>query len=273
MRGNNVMKGYYPDPEATAAGLRRRLVPLGRHRRDAPRRLHRAPRPQEGHHHQRRREHLDDRGRAHAREAPGRARVRGGRDAATRSGARCRRPSSRCVPGAPLSEQELIDFCRERLAHFKCPKAIEFGELPKTSTGKIQKFRLREKEWAGRGEADPGMRRARLALQPRSRSRRRPFAQSPDQHLARAITLRDGARTESAGRLRPGAVRGAPRLARSPPSRTRAASRAREDRRGEPALHLARSRRLARADAADLAPRRGARARIPRRGRTRPSPA
>jgi fatty-acyl-CoA synthase len=53
-------------------------------------------------------------------------------------------------PGARLGEQELIDFCRERLAHFKCPKAVEFGELPKTSTGKIQKFRLREKEWSGR---------------------------------------------------------------------------------------------------------------------------
>jgi fatty-acyl-CoA synthase len=52
-------------------------------------------------------------------------------------------------PGAKLTEQELIDFCRERLAHFKCPKSVEFGELPKTSTGKIQKFRLREKEWQG----------------------------------------------------------------------------------------------------------------------------
>jgi acyl-CoA synthetase (AMP-forming)/AMP-acid ligase II len=52
-------------------------------------------------------------------------------------------------PEASVTEAELIAFCREHLAHFKCPKAIEFGELPKTSTGKIQKFRLREKEWAG----------------------------------------------------------------------------------------------------------------------------
>jgi fatty-acyl-CoA synthase len=51
-------------------------------------------------------------------------------------------------PGAKATEQEIIAFCREQLAHFKCPKAIEFCELPKTSTGKIQKFRLREKEWA-----------------------------------------------------------------------------------------------------------------------------
>jgi fatty-acyl-CoA synthase len=52
--------------------------------------------------------------------------------------------------GARASENELIAFCRERLAHFKCPKSVEFGDLPKTSTGKVQKFRLREKEWAGR---------------------------------------------------------------------------------------------------------------------------
>jgi fatty-acyl-CoA synthase len=52
--------------------------------------------------------------------------------------------------GQRATEDEIIAFCRERLAHFKCPKAIEFGDLPKTSTGKVQKFRLREKEWAGR---------------------------------------------------------------------------------------------------------------------------
>jgi fatty-acyl-CoA synthase len=54
-------------------------------------------------------------------------------------------------PGARASEQEIIDFCREELAHFKCPKSVEFMDpLPKTSTGKIQKFKLREKEWAGK---------------------------------------------------------------------------------------------------------------------------
>ena len=52
--------------------------------------------------------------------------------------------------GATVSEDELIVYCRERLAHFKCPDAIEFGPLPKTSTGKVQKFVLREKEWEGR---------------------------------------------------------------------------------------------------------------------------
>ncbi len=52
--------------------------------------------------------------------------------------------------GKEASEEEIIAFCRERMAHFKCPVAVEFGELPKTSTGKIQKFVLREKSWAGR---------------------------------------------------------------------------------------------------------------------------
>ena len=43
-----------------------------------------------------------------------------------------------------VSEADLIAFCRENLARFKCPKMIVFCELPKTTTGKIQKFRLRE---------------------------------------------------------------------------------------------------------------------------------
>lgn len=47
-------------------------------------------------------------------------------------------------PGASLTEAELIAYCRENLAHYKCPSAAVFGELPRTSTGKIQKFRLRE---------------------------------------------------------------------------------------------------------------------------------
>jgi fatty-acyl-CoA synthase len=44
-----------------------------------------------------------------------------------------------------VSEKELIDFCRQHLAKFKAPRAVVFGELPKTSTGKIQKFQLRER--------------------------------------------------------------------------------------------------------------------------------
>ncbi len=52
-------------------------------------------------------------------------------------------------PDHTATESEIIDFCRANLARFKCPAAVEFGELPKTSTGKIQKFVLREKEWKG----------------------------------------------------------------------------------------------------------------------------
>ena len=48
-------------------------------------------------------------------------------------------------PGAEATAEDIISFCREHLAGFKTPKAIEFCELPKTSTGKIQKFVLRER--------------------------------------------------------------------------------------------------------------------------------
>ena len=51
--------------------------------------------------------------------------------------------------GAAPTAAEIIAFCRERLAHYKCPDEIEFGPLPKTSTGKTQKFVLRDREWAG----------------------------------------------------------------------------------------------------------------------------
>ena len=44
------------------------------------------------------------------------------------------------VKDKPVTERELINFCKETLAGFKVPKKVEFCELPKTSTGKIQKF-------------------------------------------------------------------------------------------------------------------------------------
>jgi fatty-acyl-CoA synthase len=47
-------------------------------------------------------------------------------------------------PGATASTEELIAWCRDGLAHFKCPRHVVFAEIPKTSTGKIQKFKLRE---------------------------------------------------------------------------------------------------------------------------------
>ena len=56
------------------------------------------------------------------------------------------------VPRGPsnVDADEIIKFTRDRIAHFKAPKYVEFGELPKTATGKIQKYILREREWQGR---------------------------------------------------------------------------------------------------------------------------
>jgi fatty-acyl-CoA synthase len=51
--------------------------------------------------------------------------------------------------GASVTEAEIIEHVRGRLARFKAPKTVTFGELPKTSTGKIQKFVLRDQAWAG----------------------------------------------------------------------------------------------------------------------------
>jgi fatty-acyl-CoA synthase len=52
-------------------------------------------------------------------------------------------------PGASVTAEEIIRFTRDRIAHFKAPKHVEFGDLPKTATGKIQKFVLRDREWKG----------------------------------------------------------------------------------------------------------------------------
>ena len=46
--------------------------------------------------------------------------------------------------GASVTAEELLAFCREHLARFKVPKRFVFRDLPKTSTGKIQKFVLRD---------------------------------------------------------------------------------------------------------------------------------
>ncbi len=56
-------------------------------------------------------------------------------------------------PGMTANEAEIIEFCRENMAHFKCPKSVSFIDaLPRTATGKIQKNLLREKYWQGRGK-------------------------------------------------------------------------------------------------------------------------
>jgi acyl-CoA synthetase (AMP-forming)/AMP-acid ligase II len=54
-------------------------------------------------------------------------------------------------PGATATERDIIEHCRGRLAHFKCPTSVELRDaLVRTATGKLQKFKLREPYWAGR---------------------------------------------------------------------------------------------------------------------------
>jgi fatty-acyl-CoA synthase len=55
-------------------------------------------------------------------------------------------------PGVAVpTERDVIDFCRSKMAHFKCPTSVEFRDvLARTATGKLQKFKLREPYWAGR---------------------------------------------------------------------------------------------------------------------------
>jgi fatty-acyl-CoA synthase len=59
-------------------------------------------------------------------------------------------------PGAQIAEQELLEFCRGKLSHYKCPRSVEFVDsLPKTATGKILKKDLRKKYWHGRDTIRP----------------------------------------------------------------------------------------------------------------------
>ena len=59
-------------------------------------------------------------------------------------------------PESQATEQELLDFCRSRIAHYKCPRSVEFlPALPKTGTGKILKKDLRKKYWAGQETIRP----------------------------------------------------------------------------------------------------------------------
>jgi len=54
-------------------------------------------------------------------------------------------------PDAAVTEAELLQFCRSRLSHYKCPRSIEFvASLPKTGTGKILKRDLRKQYWEGK---------------------------------------------------------------------------------------------------------------------------
>ena len=138
-------EGLSEEPARHRGVLCRRLVPHRRPRGDRAGRLCEDQGPLEGHHHLRRREHflleVEDVLYRHqdvlaaavvaaARREMGRGSLRLHRTAA-------KAPSRR--------EDELLDHCREHMARFKVPKIFIFGALPRTSTGKIQKFVLREK--------------------------------------------------------------------------------------------------------------------------------
>jgi len=59
-------------------------------------------------------------------------------------------------PGArTTAAADIIAWCRANMAHFKCPRHVSFGPLPKTSTGKIQKFELREQARTAAATTDP----------------------------------------------------------------------------------------------------------------------
>jgi fatty-acyl-CoA synthase len=55
------------------------------------------------------------------------------------------------APGATVSEADLIAHCKAKAAGFKAPTSVDFVEaIPRTATGKVQKFKLREPYWSGR---------------------------------------------------------------------------------------------------------------------------
>jgi acyl-CoA synthetase (AMP-forming)/AMP-acid ligase II len=55
------------------------------------------------------------------------------------------------APGTPLTAEDVIAFCRDRLAHYQCPASVDFAaDLPRNATGKVLKRALREPYWANR---------------------------------------------------------------------------------------------------------------------------
>jgi acyl-CoA synthetase (AMP-forming)/AMP-acid ligase II len=92
--------------------------------------------------------------------------------------------------GKDAHEQEIIEFCREHLAHFKAPAAVEFVPLPKTSTGKVQKYVLRDREWARHDK-----RVARAHVQSRTQDSR-----AYDRGFPPVRQLHDSSRTSAARR-------------------------------------------------------------------------
>ena len=108
-------------------------------------------RPEKGHDHQRRRQRLPGRGRSRPLQSPRGGRRRRHRRARPRVG-RVRQGHRRAAGSGPA--EEIIDHCRTNLAHYKCPKTVEFvTRLPRDPSGKVRKRELREPYWSGAGRA------------------------------------------------------------------------------------------------------------------------
>jgi fatty-acyl-CoA synthase len=149
IRGNNVMTGYYKDAKGTSEAFRGGWFHSGdlgvMHPMAMPgfatgRMMSSSPAG----------EHLHCRGRASPDESPRRARGGGGRRAWHSVGKAAEGLlGSEAVPARHRFEP--IEHVRARIARYKALREVVFtGELPKTSTGKVQKFALREAAWSGR---------------------------------------------------------------------------------------------------------------------------
>jgi hypothetical protein len=124
-------EGLPEEPRGEPGGLRRRLVPFRRPRRAARRRLRAAQGPVEGHHHFRRREHFVHRGRGHALQAPRRPGRRRWWPNPTTPGARPLAPSSNSSPARRSTAEDIIEWCRENLARYKCPATSSSPRSPR----------------------------------------------------------------------------------------------------------------------------------------------
>ena len=160
----NEQGGVYLEPErggrlrlqgrsrAHRVGHPRQGVHPGRHRLHRRGRLSLHQRPGQGHDHQRRGEHLSGRGRracSPTHPAVGDVAVIGVPD--PNGASRSRRSWSWWTASSRLTSwpAELIAFCQERMARYKCPRSVEFrDDLPRTDAGKIYKRLLRDEYWA-----------------------------------------------------------------------------------------------------------------------------